>query len=119
MKNKLYTPEEDRRIRQLFDGGLKDDEIGEAIGRPARSVRLRRQRLRIVRYVHGGKTKTKTITLSEDRQRINAATASTTMFLNRLREVHPEGYPDGPVRQVRRQHFTHQHSYSLIGSSMS
>lgn len=118
MKNKPYTPEEDRRIRQLFDTGMKDDEIGEALGRPPRLVRFRRQRLRIVRSIAGGKAKTETFTLNEDRQRINAAAASSTMFLNRLREVHPEGYQDGPVRQVRRQHFTHQHNYSLIGSSL-
>ena len=46
---KVWTPEEDARLRELFAAGLSDREIGRKLGASHYSVEKRRTRLRLLR----------------------------------------------------------------------
>lgn len=114
----FYSLKDLRFIAQQWQDGEPDQKIANALGRTAAAIAAQRKKLGLIAR-HRGRPKSQSEGFSAgDLVAERRVRAASNELLERLLRFHPGGHQDGPVKAVRRQHFTHQHSYSLIGSSL-
>ena len=100
-KGKPYTDADLQVIRRMWVGGYTDADINMALGRSSKSIaECRKMRGWVARGPN--KPKNEPISFREDIERARQTRTASDRLLARLLAVHPEGYQDGPVKQVRR-----------------
>ena len=106
MKDGAFSPREDRILARMWRAEFSDAEIAEDFGRSVQSVKNRRTHLGLVKDTPGPSQGGPVFDHSDT-------------FVARLYAVHPEGYQDGPVKQVRRVHYQAVTGLPILQSCMA
>lgn len=113
IKRGLYTDREKRILGQMWRAGFTDREIAADMCRSITSVESQRKRLGFIKTLAQIAAAKAVVAAPADPD-----TAPVDAFVARLFAAHPEGYQDGPVKQLRRIKPATQTGLPIMQSSM-